>query len=64
MQNDCTRLSKTVLWLECEHFYLKTRPKVYRCDRGIVAIVAQDLHSSKCQAKLKYEWNELVDIYI
>ena len=35
---------------------LKTRPKVYRCDRGIAAIVAQDLHSSKCQAKLKYEW--------
>ena len=34
----------------------QTRPKVYRCDRGIVAIVAKDLHSSKCQAKLKYEW--------
>ena len=35
----------------------KTRSKIYRCDSDKAAMVAHDLVTSKCQKKVKYEWN-------
>ena len=34
-----------------------TRSKIYRCDSDKAAMVAHDLVTSKCQTKVKYEWN-------
>ena len=36
-----------------------TRSKIYRCDSEKAAMVAHDHITSKCQSKLKYEWNDL-----
>ena len=35
----------------------KTRSKIYRCDSNKAAMVVHDLVTSKCQTKVKYEWN-------